>query len=206
MRLIEQYQESLNGSESSLSVVDAEKENEEILAVPKRRPHGEPKAKPRTHYQHCNGVEALPKYSSNNENHYIGIDTTSTQRRIKDFAPDQLRRETRQIMKQLEINPPKNANPTNSSSLLVNRVSESPLCQSKTHMHICHCSSEKCARCYPLQNFNFANIPKQRPRSSVRFDKAVGESGLTEIQRPDKSKVIYRPSGSTVVVQKHVTR
>lgn len=123
--------------------------------------------------------------------------------RIREFVPDSLRHETRQIMKQLEINKPQNLD------LHSDKQSKSNLCSAKTHVHICHCQPipgrpGDCPFCFADQNYNFANMQtsyQRKPKVETSFSNKRNQFDCVSGQ---KSKVIYKPSGSTVVIEKHL--
>lgn len=136
---------------------------------------------------------------SNKSRHYT---------RVVDFAPDSLRRETREIMKQLESA----ENPYTRFGSEKNRMSPSTIeCHSKNHIHICHCTplpgrTGNCPYCYPNQNINFRDISKPskpQPKQNVNVDRQKGNYSAKCVTG-DKGRVIYKPSGSTVVVEKHL--
>ncbi|RXG53370.1 hypothetical protein Avbf_12012 [Armadillidium vulgare] len=127
--------------------------------------------------------------------------------RVADFAPDSLRRETREIMKQLESA----KNPYTRFASEKTMSPSSTACHSKNHVHICHCTplpgrTGSCPYCYPNQNINFRDISKPsrpQPKQNVNIGQEK-ESFSRKCVTGERGRVIYKPSGSTVVIEKHV--
>ncbi|KAL7644834.1 UNVERIFIED_CONTAM: hypothetical protein RMT77_004651 [Armadillidium vulgare] len=127
--------------------------------------------------------------------------------RVADFAPDSLRRETREIMKQLESA----KNPYTRFASEKTMSPSSTACHSKNHVHICHCTplpgrTGSCPYCYPNQNINFRDFTKPsrpQPKKNVNIGQEK-ESFSRKCVTGERGRVIYKPSGSTVVIEKHV--
>ncbi|KAG7177889.1 uncharacterized protein LOC121859026 [Homarus americanus] len=141
---------------------------------------------------------------------------------ISDFAPDSLRQETRAYLQQLrderivrsELPPASSFE----SQRATQRVSSAPKDAAKTKSCQCRPTSVKaagtptpykCPYCTPIQNSSFGHA-KDHPKANEHPRLTQGVSNLTRNtiltgMNADK-KVIYTPSASTVIIEKHISK
>lgn len=145
---------------------------------------------------------------------------------ISDFAPDSLRQETRAFLQQLHDERIVRPEPTVASILEPQWKAQRTLSsrQDATRSKSCHCgpsgiisvntpSPYKCPYCTPIQNSSFGHL-KDHTKKPENIESQKIKQGASNIIRSailsnmntEKKKVIYKPSASTVVIEKHITK
>ncbi|XP_045583360.1 uncharacterized protein [Procambarus clarkii] len=146
---------------------------------------------------------------------------------ISDFVPDSLRQETRAFLQQLRDERMNRPEPTIPSGSEPQATMKRGLSSSQDCMYTrsCHCRSAgaksnhssapyKCPYCTPINNSSFGHAKdqaKKKPeinetrkvnQASSNLTRNVILSGVTE----EKKKVVYKPSASTVIIEKHINK
>lgn len=139
---------------------------------------------------------------------------------ISDFDPNALRQEARACLEQLHgdrrgrLDPPPTTTGYESQRKAQRTLSSH---QDVSHKKSCHCKSSKtsvpykCPYCTPIQNSSFGHAKDKPKKSSDTRDTNKGTSNvarnaiLTSMDT-DKKKVLYKPSASTIVIEKHITK
>ncbi|KAK8751868.1 hypothetical protein OTU49_010860 [Cherax quadricarinatus] len=145
---------------------------------------------------------------------------------ISDFIPYSLRQETRAFLQQLHDERLVRPEPTFSSSYDPQHTTQGHSSSQDSHnIKSCHCRSGyirsahsfapyKCPYCTPIQNSSFGhakdsakkkpeiNEPPKGNQVASNFARNVILSGINA----DKKKVLYKPSASTVIIEKHLNK
>lgn len=144
---------------------------------------------------------------------------------ISDFAPDSLRQESRAYLQQLRDGRIVRVEPTVAPNLEPQWKAQRTLAsrQDGAYTKLCHCGSlgiksagtpapYKCPYCTPIQNSSFGHLKDQKKPENIESLKMkqdvsnITRSTILSCMNTEKKKVIYKPSASTVVIEKYISK
>ncbi|XP_066942540.1 uncharacterized protein [Macrobrachium rosenbergii] len=130
---------------------------------------------------------------------------------ISSFNPDALQQESRAYLQQLREERRRRPDP-GAISMFESQTKAQKMAspQVDTKRKTCSCKSHKttaefqgpyrCPYCTPVQNSNFGHAKDVKKSSNMT------RSNILAGTNKDKKKVLYTPSASTIVIEKHITR
>ncbi|XP_064084840.1 uncharacterized protein LOC135200281 isoform X2 [Macrobrachium nipponense] len=130
---------------------------------------------------------------------------------ISSFNPDALQQESRAYLQQLKEERRRRPDP-GAISMFESQTKAQKMAppQVDPKRKICSCKSRKttaefqgpyrCPYCTPVQNSNFGHAKDVKKSSNMT------RSNILAGTNKDKKKVLYTPSASTIVIEKHITR
>ncbi|XP_068227188.1 uncharacterized protein [Palaemon carinicauda] len=128
---------------------------------------------------------------------------------ISSFNPDALQQESRAYLQQLREERRRRPDPATISGF-ESQTKAQKTSQLDPNRKMCSCKTRKataefqgpyrCPYCTPIQNSNFGHAKDSKKSSNITRKNILSSTSK------DKKKVLYTPSASTIVIEKHITR